>query len=81
MTMLIQKEDGSLWYVDEHSEQRASPTDICKHYRNMQYNLDTSLGNEMTDRIDLINIPEEQKEDLFWTFEYNEMPDNCRRIK
>lgn len=80
-TMLIQKEDGSLWYKVGDEEQPASPTDICRHYRNMQYNLDTTLGATMTDSIDKVNISEEQKEELFWTFEYCEMPDNCTRIK
>lgn len=79
--MLIQKEDGSLWYKNCDEEQPASPTDICKHYRNMQYNLGTSLGAIMTDVIDELDIPQEQKDNLFWTFEYCEMPDNCTRIK
>lgn len=58
---------------------KASLTDVCKHYRNMQYNLNTSLGYWATDRIDAINVID--KENFFWELEFQEQPDNCTRIK
>lgn len=78
-TMLIQKEDGQLYFRDGEEEVLASPTDICKHYRNMQYNLNISLGCHLTDRADLID--EVLREEIMWLNEYQEQPENCIRIK
>lgn len=81
--MLIQKPDGSLWYKDGEQETPASNTDICKRYRNMQYNIDTSFGCYATDASKIIKqlIGEEKFEEYFWKLEYCEMPANCTRIK
>jgi hypothetical protein len=59
---------------------KASLTDVCKHYRNMQYNLNTSLGCYLTDRPDLIK-QFSASETILWEFKYQEQPDNCQRIK
>lgn len=59
---------------------KASLTDICKHYRNMQYNLNTIVGCFITDRVDLIRTYPEC-ENIMWKFEYQEQPENCQRIK
>lgn len=56
---------------------KASLTDVCKHYRNMQYNLNISLGCHATDRPDLFI----GMDDYMWQIEYQEQPDNCQRIK
>jgi hypothetical protein len=79
-TILIQQEDGKLYFQDGDEFIEASPTDICKHYRNMQYNLNTSLGCYLTDRPDLIK-QFGASENILWEFEYQEQPDNCQRIK
>lgn len=81
--MLIQKEDGSLWFKDGDNEQPASPTDICRHFRNMQYNLSTTLGCYATDNSIVVEklIGADKFEAMFWKLEYDEMPDNCTRIK
>lgn len=82
-TMLIQKDDGSLWFVDGDNECPASATDICKHIRNMQYSLITNIGCWVTDASNIVKqqIGEDRFEELFWQLEYREMPDNCNRIK
>jgi len=60
--------------------EKASPTEICKHYRNMQYNLNTSLGCYCTDRPDIIK-KYSGSENILWQLEFVEQPDNCTRIK
>lgn len=78
-TMLIQADNGNLYFKCGEELILASYTDICKHYRNMQYNLNTTLGNWATDCINV--VPVELKETVFWRLEYTEMPENCERIK
>lgn len=62
---------------------KASLTDVCKHYRTMQYNLDTSLGCYATDAHLLVQaqIGNENFEKWFWQLEYSPIPDDCQRIK
>jgi len=60
--------------------QKASLTDVCKHYRNMQYNLNTTIGLYATDRPDLIE-KFSPSENILWELEYCEQPENCQRIK
>lgn len=67
-------EEIDYWIIE------ASATDICKHYRNMQYNLNTSLGCYLTDRPDLIERYS-ASENILWEFEFQEQPDCCTRIK
>lgn len=61
----------------------ASLTDVCKNYRTMQYNLDTTMGNWATDASTIITtlIGADKFEELFWQLEYKSIPDNCQRIK
>lgn len=82
-TILTQKDDGSLWFVEDGKECPASLTDICKYYRNMQYSLITNIGCWVTDASNIVKqqIGEDQFEEIFWQLEYQEMPDNCNRIK
>lgn len=77
-TMLIQKEDGSLWFKSGNDEQPAGATDICKHYRNMQYSLDTTIGNMATDMSHMLDPV--FVDQCMWEIEFQEMPDNCNRI-
>lgn len=76
-TMLIQGEDGRLYYKDGDEAELASMTDIQKHYKTMQYNLSWTLGLWATDRPDLIEDPKE----LLFELEYLGIPENCERIK
>jgi len=78
-TELIQQEDGKLYFNTEDGLIEASLTDVCKHYRNMQYNLITTLGNWATDCIN--EVEPNLKERAFWKLEYCEQPDCCIRIK
>lgn len=76
-TMLIQGEDGILYYKVGEELIEASMTDIQKHYKTMQYNLNWTLGLWATDRKDLVI---DIKEVLF-QLEYTQIPENCERIK
>lgn len=82
-TMLIQQEDGLLYYKDGDELILASMTDIQKHYKTMQYNLDWLLGCDVTDRGDIIQslITSETFDKYFWRAEYQQIPENCERIK
>lgn len=62
---------------------KASLTEVCKHYKTMQYNLDTSIGCWATDCSLLVQsqIGNENFEKWFWQLEYTEIPENCTRIK
>lgn len=75
--MLIQKEDGKLYYKGGEDEILASMTDIQKHYREMQYNLDCALELWATNRPDLFHF---NRSELF-KIEYHPIPENCVRIK
>jgi hypothetical protein len=62
---------------------KASPTEICKIYRTMQYNLDFTIGCWVTDANKIVEalIGPDKFEELFWQAEYTEIPENCQRIK
>lgn len=75
--MLIQGEDGILYYKEGDELIKASMTDIQKHYKEMQYNLTWTLGMWATDRKDLVSDPNE----VMFKLEYTPIPENCRRIK
>jgi KTSC domain-containing protein len=62
---------------------KASLTDVCNHYRTMQYNLDTMIGCWATDASTIVTalIGADKFEELFWQLEYIAIPDNCQRIK
>ncbi len=62
---------------------KASPTEVCKIFRTMQYNLDWLIGCDVTDqgkKVEAI-IGADAFEALFWKAEYQPIPDNCTRIK
>lgn len=82
-TMLIQGEDGRLYYKDGAETELASMTDIQKHYKTMAYNLDWAIGCYATDCSKIVKelIGEERFEELFWKIEYMGIPENCERIK
>jgi len=82
-TMLIQKEDGQLYFKEGENETLASLTDVCKHYRNMQYNIITTFGCYATDASKTITelIGEDKFEELFFKLEFGEQPDFAQRIK
>lgn len=82
-TILIQKEDGKLYFKDGDIEELASLTEVCKHYRNMQYSLTISNGCLATHRADIIELALDQKtiDKHFFKVGFCEMPENCRRIK
>ena len=81
--MLIQKEDGQLYYKDGDEEVLASMTDICKHYRTFQYNLDWLLGCHVTDVGYKVRelIGSEKFDRWFWEATFDPIPENCERIK
>lgn len=81
--MLIQKEDGQLYYKDGDEEVLASMTDIQKYYKTFQYNLDWILGCYVTDMSKKVEqrIGDENFEKWFWKAEFQSIPENCTRIK
>lgn len=79
-TMLIQGEDGRLYYKDGDETELASMTDIQKHYKEMQYNLNFVIGCWATDRPDLIKLYS-GCDKIFWEATYSNIPENCERIK
>lgn len=76
-TMLVQLDDGRLYYKVDEEFILASMTDIQKHYKTMQYNLNMAIGLFATDRPDLII---DQKSILF-EITYDQIPEKCQRIK
>lgn len=45
-SFMVEKVKGYFRYEEiDYWIEKASPTEICKHWRNMQYNLNTTLGN------------------------------------
>lgn len=82
-TMLIQGEDGRLYYKDGDETELASMTDIQKHYKTMQYNWMFCMNCFATDVpskiIELIG--EEIFNKLFWEITFDQIPENCERIK
>lgn len=81
---MVQKVRGFFRYERiEWSLHKASLTDVCKHYRTMQYNLTLTIGCYATDASTIVTglIGSEKFEELFWEMEYNPIPDNCQRIK
>lgn len=82
-TMLVQLENGKLYYKDGAELQLASMTDIQKHYKTMQYNLAWLIGCDVTDmgkHIEIL-IGTENFEKWLWKAEYTQIPENCERIK
>lgn len=82
-TMLIQLDDGLLYYKEGDELQLASMTDIQKHYKTMQYNLAWILGcyaTDMSTKVEII-IGTELFDEWFWKMEYVQIPENCERIK
>lgn len=82
-TQLIQKEDGLLYYQEGEETVLASLTDIQKHYKTMQYNLDFCLGAWATDVPDKVKglIGDELFNKMFWEIKYDQIPENCKRVK
>jgi len=83
-SFMVQRVKGCFRYEEiEWGLHKASLTDVCKHYRTMQYNLDTTLGCWATDASTIVTalIGNEKFEELFWQLEYSPIPDNCQRIK
>lgn len=64
--------------------EKASITDVVKHFRNMQYTLTVNIGCMVTDAINKVNnLPGGEKvvDDNFWKMEFTEQPDNAQRIR
>jgi hypothetical protein len=82
-TMLVQLEDGLLYYKKDDELILASMTDIQKHYKTMQYNIAWLIGCYATDCSLLVQskISPDEFEKWFWKIEYQQIPENCTRIK
>lgn len=78
-TQLVQDENGNLFYKDGETLIPASNTDVCKHYKTMQYNLMWMIGLHATDRPDLLQ--DSTHAHLLYELEYNQIPENAFRIK
>lgn len=82
-TMLVQLDDGKLYYKEGDELELASMTDIKKHYKTMQYNLTWLEGCWATDCSLLVQskMTADEFEKWFWHIEYQQIPENCERIK
>lgn len=82
-TMLVQLDDGRLYYKEDDVIELASMTDIQKHYKTMQYNLAWLIGCYATDCSLLVQskMTADEFEKWFWNIEYVQIPENCERIK